>query len=385
MRVTAFILGFALTFALLWGMWPSPIEPHYWDEPEPPEMTGVLAPNDALSAAEIVSLDLIDGGEDLAVAPDGSIYVGTLDGRVQRIFRTQDDADWQVETLARIAGTPVLGVHMIDATTLGVAANSGLYAYDTESGEVSALSTGVPTRPFGFVNDLDVTEDGTIYFTDSSTRWGHASDSPGYFYDMLENRPNGLLYAWDPRSRVTRIAAERLYYPNGVAVSSDGRSVLFTETFRFRIQRLWIAGPRSGEIEIVAENMPGMPDGLSIDGDGRIFVAMLSQRSDLLRFMRRNPFWNLMTVKLPPWLRPTNGGATGFIAVLDENTGEIIGTFHDGDGALDYISSVELAGDDAWFGSTYGEYVGRFSLPASVRPGEPAEPAIAPSLSAHED
>jgi sugar lactone lactonase YvrE len=369
MRLSAFFLGFALTFCLLWAMWPAPIEPYAWEESEPPQMIGALTPNNALAAADIFRIENIPAGEGIAVGPNGEIYAGTANGNIQRLTRASEGDAWRVETLAHVGETPMIGLEMIDANTLGIASNTGLYALDINTLEISSLSTGVLSHPFGFVNDLAVTESGEIYFTDSSTRWGHRSDSPGYYYDMLENRPNGLVYVWDPRTRGTRIALNGLYYPNGITVASDGQSVFISETFRYQIQRLWIAGPRAGQTEIFADNLPGMPDGLSSDGDGRIFVAMLSQRSELLRQIHENPTLNLFLVKLPMWLRPNGGPTTAFITVHDEQSGDVIESFHDGDGGLSYISSVATTADgDIWFGSTYDSYVGRFRLPDSLRP-----------------
>ena len=39
--------------------------------------------------------------------------------------------------------------------------------------------------------------------------------------------------------------------------------VFVIETFRYRLSRYWIEGPRAGEWEVVAENLPGIPDGVT--------------------------------------------------------------------------------------------------------------------------
>lgn len=363
MRVIASIAGSLLGATTFWLMWPAPFEPAIWIEPEPPELTGALRENNALADAQTVMLGAEIAGEGLAVDQEGRVYFGTRDGRVGRLVPGDEHDAWLIEDLAKISDAPIMGLQWIDEHTLGLAANAGLLALDTQNLVVTSLSTGSPVRPFGFVNDLATAPDNTVYFTDSSTRWGHSSDSPGYLYDMLENRPHGMLYAWDPVTRQTEVIADRLYYPNGIVVMPDGQSVLVSETFRYAIQRIWINGPRRGEIEVFADNLPGMPDGMQLDADGRLYIAMLGQRSGLLRAVRAQPIWTKLIVKLPGWLRPDGGRTTGFVLVMDVETRTVLDTYHDGDGALNYVSSVALDPDGRlWFGSTYGAYAARLDL-----------------------
>lgn len=367
MRVFASIAGSLLGATTFWLMWPAPFEPATWIEPEPPELTGALRENNALADAQTIMLGAAGAGEGLAVDDQGRVYFGTGDGQVGRLVPGSQPGDWLVESLARISHAPIMGLQWIDDHTLGLASSSGLIALDTNTLIVTPLSTGSPVYPFGFVNDLAAAPNNTVYFTDSSTRWGHASDSPGYLYDMLENRPHGMLYAWDPVTRQTEVVADRLYYPNGIVVMPDGQSVLVSETFRYAIQRIWIDGPRRGEIEVYAENLPGMPDGMHLDPSGQLYIAMLGQRSELLRAVRAQPAWTKLIVKLPDWLRPDGGRTTGFVLVMDVETRAVLATYHDGEGVLNHVSSVALDPDGRlWFGSTYGAYAARLDLQEST-------------------
>lgn len=367
MRVFASIAGSLLGATTFWMMWPAPFEPLHWDEPTPPEMTGPISPDDRLAAAQPVHLGAPGAGEGLAIDADGRVYFGTAEGRVGRLNPADEHDGWQIEDLAHIADTPIMGLQWIDDRTLGLAANSGLMALDAETLEVRSLSTGSPSRPFGFVNDLARAPDGQVYFTDSSMRWGHASDSPGHLYDMLENRPHGVLYSWDPVTRQTDIVAEGLYYPNGVTAMPDGQSVLVSESFRYTLRRVWIDGPRRGDSEIFADNLPGMPDGLHLGDDGRLYIAMLSQRSDTLRRLRASPFLTKMLAKLPRWLRPDGGQPSGYVLVMDPQSGALLDSFHDASGRMNYVSTVALAPDGGlWFGSTFGQYVARYDLSADA-------------------
>lgn len=369
LRLTLILTGLATVFGLLWAMWPSPISPAYWDEPEPPAMTGPLAPNAALTGVDIHALGMPGTGEGVAVSDRGEVYFGTVDGRIERLVRAPGGATSAGETVARITHTQILGLDWLRPGVLGVAAISGLYALDVETGTTTLISTGAPAHPFGYVNDLAALPDGRIYFTDSSTRWGHSSNNAGYVYDMMENRPSGALYVWDPATHQTRLVRSRLHYPNGVALASDGRSLLVVESFRYRILRVWIDGPDAGDIDVFADNLPGIPDGIMADGEGRLFLAMPSRRSPLLAFLHRSPRLTQFVMKLPDWMRPDDGDPHGFVLVMEETTGEALTSWHNPEGRHCYLSNLDIAPDDSlWIGSTDCGQVVRFDMPRLPAP-----------------
>lgn len=317
--------------------WPSRIDPVYWDEPLPPPMVGVLAPNNRLAAAELLGTPEAGLTEDLVVAADGSVCTGGYSGHVERSYVDPVTGEWAVERVASVnEGVVLLGVQWVDERTLAVAGVDALYTVDIRTGAVDLISTGAPAQPFGFVNDVATGPDGTIYFTDSTMAWTIIGRGRSVFesyetvvvfqsYELLENRPHGLLYAWDPVTRQTRIEVDGLYYPNGVALSSDEQSVFVAESVHYTIQRRWIEGPNAGRTEVLADNLPGIPDWIMSDGHGRLFVAMVARRRPLLRFLHRNPWLSQILNKLRINVRlvpPVNPRA--FFIVLDERTGEII-------------------------------------------------------------
>ena len=69
--------------------------------------------------------------------------------------------------------------------------------------------------PFRFTDNLDLARDGTVYFSDASSRYGQAD----YMLDLLEARPHGRLLRYDPASRRTTVLLRDLYFANGVALS----------------------------------------------------------------------------------------------------------------------------------------------------------------------
>ena len=77
-----------------------------------------------------------------------------------------------------------------------------------------------------FADGLDVSEEGSIYFTDATTKYGF-----GYLdYDVLEGKPNGILLKYNPTTNKTTQLLTGLYFPNGVALSGDQTFLVFCET-----------------------------------------------------------------------------------------------------------------------------------------------------------
>lgn len=364
LRLTLTLIGFLAVFVLLWSMWPSPINPAYWDEPPAPAMTGPLEPDDALADAQLFPVGASGSAEGVAVSENGDVFFGTVDGRIRRLTPAGPDGAPVARDVAQVTRTPILGLEWLQPGVLGVAAISGLYALDVDSRAFNLVSAGALAYPFGYVNDLAATPDGRIFFTDSSTRWGHSSNNAGYVYDMLENRPSGALYVWDPATHQTRLLHSRLYYPNGIVLAEDGQSLLIVESFRYRILRVWIDGPKAGDIDVFVDNLPGIPDGIETDGHGRLLVAMSSPRVPLLGFLHRHPRLTQLVMKLPDWLRPSGGPSRAFILALDATTGQALDTMHDPDGRACYIANLDIAPDGAlWFGSTDCGHLGRYALP----------------------
>tara|TARA_R110002072_G_scaffold149144_1_gene296833 strand:- start:333 stop:1424 length:1092 start_codon:yes stop_codon:yes gene_type:complete len=359
MRIFLGILLGLVALFLLWLFWPSRLNPAYWDEPDAPALTGILEPRGELVTARRIAEGEIAFSEDLALGENGIVYTGQPDGRLVRIFT--DETPVRVETVARITDKPVLGLQWLDENRLAVAASDGLYGVDIRNGEVELFSSGPTDRPFGFANDLDIGPDGTIYFTDSSWRWPNAEDEPSFQLDMAENRPYGALYAFHPETGELTLLIDGLYYANGVAMAADGQSVFFLETFRYRLNRYWTSGPRAGEREIVADNLPGIPDGLMGDRQGHLYIAMDTQRVPLLRFLHRNPFWTRMLTKLPEWVWLRAGTPQAFILKISED-GTFLDSWHDPDGEMGFIANVVPAEDGSlWIGHLDRPFISHFT------------------------
>lgn len=365
MRVWLAIIVFIAALSGVWLLWPARFDPAYWDEPVPPELAGVLEPRGRLAGIEEIGRGLITNSEDIAVAPDGSVWASQHDGSVARLAQDGQDV-WQVTERVSVSRLPALGLQWDGQGRLIVAASDGVYAITPGSNAVETLTMTAGDRPLGFADDLDIADDGMIYFSEASWKWANDPHLRTYAYDMAENRPYGALVALDPETGSTEILVDALYFANGVAMSADQQSVFVLETYRYRLSRYWLAGPRAGEFEIVADNLPGIPDGVMGDGQGRLYIAMDTQRVPLLRFLHRNPFLTRMITKFPDniWIRA--GAPRAFVLVMNED-GEYLDSFHDPDGRFGLLANAVPDGEgQLWLGSLTEGVIGRMQIPAEL-------------------
>ncbi len=346
---------FAL-FVLLLGYllaWPVPVDPVAWTPPSAPALEGDYAPNTYLAAVERLDLPSGYGPEDVAVDSLGRIYGGLQDGR---IIRMQHDGS-NAETFADTGGRP-LGLAFDSTGHLIVAdAFKGLLSISPE-GEITVLSTEAGGVPFAFTDDVDIGPDGVIYFSDASSKY----DQHNYKRDLFENRPNGRLLAYDPATSATSVLLDDLYFANGVAVSPDGAFVLVNETARYRVRRYWLAGPRHGESEVIVDNLPGFPDGISSNGAGVYWLALASPRNPLLDNLAPHPFVRKMILRLPEAVQPAPE-RYAFVLGLDGD-GRVVHNLQNPSGEpFAIITSVEQVGEVLYLGSLSEPALGRIAVP----------------------
>jgi ribose transport system permease protein len=261
--------------------------------------------NHVLTEAEPIGIGQIEGAEDCALDDDGNMYCGDRRGWIWKF----PAGSQRGEVFARTGGLPLghawdLGGNLIVAVGgIGVYrilpdGSTELVANQTRRSRLSLHDDSA----IRFADDLDVTADGAIFLSDFSTRINAAD----YQLELVEYRPNGRIIRVDPDGS-TDVVVDNYVFPNGVCTSHDGQSVLIASTGLFRVDRLWVNGPKQGQFEPVMENLPGYPDNINRSSDGHYwmsFVAMRTPTSDL--FLRWPTVRRRMTKELPPddWIVP---------------------------------------------------------------------------------
>ena len=346
---TVLIVAAALVYLLVA---PVPISPGAWTPPAAPSLTDIYEQNSRLNGVQRLSLGDGHGPEDVALDSLGRIYAGLDDGR---IIQLQAEGT-QPRVFADTKGRP-LGLIFNPAGNLIVAdAIKGLLSINP-SGHIETLSTEADGRKYGCLNDLDVASDGTIYFTEASNKFPMSE----FTSDLLEHQPNGRLLAFDPRTRQTHTILNELYFANGVAISPDGSFLLVVETGVYRVRRVWLSGPKRGQTDVFIDNLPGFPDGISSNGKGKFWLALVTPRDAIFDKLLPHPFLRKIVFRLPKFLQPAPKRYS-FVLGLD-STGHVVDNLQDGppDCYAQIANAVERNGA-LYFGSIGESSVGKFRL-----------------------
>jgi sugar lactone lactonase YvrE len=347
--VVAAAVAVLLLVAFL-AFWPVPIEPVAWDAPPAPDLTGPFALNDVLARGTPLFSEIGVGPEDVAFDAQGRIYTGFEDGRIVRMTLPAGEPKLFADT----GGRPLGMVFDAEGHLVVADARKGLLSISPK-GEIAVLATGVDGKPFGFLNDLDIGPDGTVYCSDAS-RFGYGNHQLA----ILEHGGDGRLLAYGPIEGSVRVLLDGLQFANGVVVDPSGDFLLVAETGAYRIQRYWLRGPRAGTREPFAENLPGFPDNIALTPRGGLWVPMSSPRHPVADRLAPRPSLRKVVARLPAWAHP-DALRHGLVVELDRD-GRPLRTLHDPSGTVALTScAMERAGV---------LYVGSFHDPSvvAVRP-----------------
>jgi predicted ester cyclase len=285
-----------LTMMAQLGLVPPPV-------PEPPPTVGTC-----VVTVERLGAGAGVGPEDVAVDAQGRLYGSMKEGGIMRFQPDGSGAEVFAEVMAA-------GLHFdADGNLVAcVGRQGGGVISIAPDGSITELTPeeldGVSIR---LTNDVDIAADGTIYFSNSTT-------SPDQIAIELfggQPAPNGHLFAYDPTTETTRQLLDNLWFANGVAVSPDGSFVLVNESSAFRVTRYWLTGPKQGESDVFIENLPGQPDGISSDGEGMFWLAVVSNSLVFGLDMDGN-----IVNKL--YLQKPSGQPYGFVTSVQEHEGTL--------------------------------------------------------------
>lgn len=222
---------------------------------------------------EVVSAD-VPLGEGPVWCPDGSLVVTTISpGRLLRL----DPANGRTSEVAAVAG----GANSAHLASDGgfVVTNNGGIDFTVFAVHLKLDPAKIPYRPgppalqrvdvqgrvttlasegLQAPNDLAVSPDGTVFFTDPPPHGG----------TQHQGQKEGRFWSWHP-ARGLRCIARGVAYCNGVARSREGR-LLIVEARGLQ----WI-DPETGGTEWWVEQLPGTSpgDGFAFDEAGRLYVA----------------------------------------------------------------------------------------------------------------
>jgi len=254
------------------------------------------------------------GAEDVVVAasgPDeGSVFTGTEDGA---IWRVSHDGH-RIDKVADTGGRP-LGIEIDhDGRLLVCDARAGVLRVDPRSGSVERVVAEVAGVPMAFCNNAAIAGDGTVWFTDTSAHYGLDQ----WRDDFVQDTRTGRLLRLDTTGEV-EVVLGGLAFANGVALAADESFVAVAETAGRTVVRRWLTGPRAGQRDLLAADLPGYPDNIARGSDGLIWVGIASPRDPLVERLQRGPMMLRRSVtRIPMALQPKPKRTVRAIALDDD-------------------------------------------------------------------
>ena len=276
-----------------------------------------MSPTASLPPARII--DLPAGfAEDVVLDGAGQLLCGVDGGAILRV----DPQTHAVATVASTGGRPLGLEHRSDDTLLVCDAQLGLLHLDLTTGELTTLTRFVDSRPLRFCSNATTLPDGTIWFTESTTRF----DFEHHRGSMMENRPSGRLLRRSSDGTVT-VIRDDLWFANGITTTPDGTGVMVVETAGHRVNHVALTGNRAGAMDVVTAGLPGFPDNMSDFRTGRSWIPLTNPRMRALEMLGTAPRWvSEVAWRIPDRLRPEPEHTVWAVAI-DEH-GDIVDEVH---------------------------------------------------------
>jgi len=329
------------------------IDPARWTPPAPAPAGRPVAPQNLR-----VHTSSGNGTEDVLVREDGHVVTGLADGRIVAI----DPGTGAESHLADTGGRPLGIENHPEGGFVVCDSHRGLLHVD-DHGTVTVLADGFEGVPFVFCNNAAVAADGTIWFTDSSTKFGIDT----WRGDLIEHRPTGRLFRRDTDGTLT-VLADDLAFGNGVALADDESFLVVAETGAYSLRRVWLTGERAGSSEPFGPVLPGFPDNISTGDDGNVWVTIASPRDTALdALLPRAPWLRKVVWALPQRLQPQPKKLI-HVQAYDRDGGLV----HDVAGRHERFgmaTGVRQVGSRVWLGSLELPTIAVFDLPIAEHAG----------------
>ena len=344
-------IGLLLLVGLLYlGFYPIGLDPVARTSPPYPGMEGDFKVNNLLAATDIIAVAGV-GPESIARDSLGNFYSGLDNGDLIRF----DASGTNQTVIGNTKGRP-LGMKFAPNGWLIIADREmGLIALDS-MGSITTLLDTIDGTPIRFADDLAITQEGVVYFSDATQRNPIIIEN-----EFWEQRPSGRIISYDLNTQESEIVLDVLFFANGVALDANEDYIIISETFGLEIKRHWIRGSKKGTTEIFTNELPGFPDNVTFT-DGIFWIAIPSQRALEAEPLTEFPFLRSVLLRLPKFIRDGITPKPYSMILGFDAEGKLQYNLQDPNGGYDYITSVLQVDDKLYIGSLKEEAIGIYRL-----------------------
>ncbi|KAF9801302.1 hypothetical protein SFRURICE_000396 [Spodoptera frugiperda] len=273
----------------------------------PQPRVGPLATNGALNnGGKLFSGKLL--GPEAFQLYKGEVYTGLATGEIVKLtpqghvtFVTKIGEPCSGLAYEHICGRPLGFVIDKDGNLYVADAYYGIWKVNVNTNKKQLLvSPRVPIqdRLPKLFNSVALAKNGDLYWTDSSSDF---ELKDGVISSMCD--ASGRLFHYDAAKNQSKVLLDDLWFANGVVVSPNNDFVVVCETFRSRLMKYYLSGPKKGQSEVFADGLPGTPDNARPlpDGSG-ILVALYTvfeeDRPPLTKLMAAAPLFRKLVARL---------------------------------------------------------------------------------------
>ena len=213
---------------------------------------------------------------------DGFLYSGILGGEIVRFDPRKPERAWEFvfkygEKCSElhqdaICGRP-LGLNFDKKGRLVVCDSYlGIYRISRDFKTAELLispETVVEGKQIRVFNSLVVMDDDTLYYTHSDSNFDLHE---GVF--MLLGDGSGRLMKFDSKTKTHEVLADGFQFANGIAITTDHKYLLVSETGKGLIWKYHLVGETKGDIEKLVQ-MPGFTDNIKPSGRPGTYITAI--------------------------------------------------------------------------------------------------------------
>jgi xylono-1,5-lactonase len=190
----------------------------------------------------------------------GGVFRRNLDGRIETLIPERKS---------------VGGIALNEEGGLVITGLS-LARWDEKSGGLHDLFAEWEGKPLFGINDLTTDDQGSIWFG----TFGCDINK----FDFKSTPPPGSLFRIDPPDKVTKLW-EGVEVTNGLGFSPDRKLLYHCDSTTRAVWAYEVHADRTvSERQVFARLPEGMPDGMTVDAEGGVWVAVVGGRGEVVRF-----------------------------------------------------------------------------------------------------